>query len=92
MKKILLSLAVLFSSAVFAQQGAPGQINPEKVLNEMSTLAENISVSPINLLPVQQNGRIKPLVDKVFPLQDLPKAREFMESNSQVGKIVLKVQ
>jgi NADPH:quinone reductase-like Zn-dependent oxidoreductase len=37
------------------------------------------------------DGRIKPLVDKVFPLDDLRNAREFMESNSQVGKIVLKI-
>ncbi|MEQ1723120.1 MAG: cytochrome c biogenesis protein CcsA [Pseudobdellovibrio sp.] len=36
------------------------QINPEKVLTELTTIAENIEVSPLNLLPVQQNGRIKP--------------------------------
>lgn len=44
-----------------------------------------------DLLPLLADGRIKPLVDKVFALEDLPKAREFMESNSQVGKIVLKI-
>ncbi len=44
-----------------------------------------------DLLPLLAEGRIVPLVDKVFALADLPKAREFMESNSQVGKIVLKI-
>lgn len=43
------------------------------------------------LLPLLADGRIKPLVDKVFSLDDLQKAREFMESNSQVGKIVIRV-
>jgi len=43
------------------------------------------------MLPMLADGRIKPLVDKVFSLEDLPKAREFMESNSQVGKIVIRV-
>ncbi len=44
-----------------------------------------------DLLPMLADGRIKPLVDKVFSLDDLQKAREFMESNSQVGKIVIKI-
>ena len=43
------------------------------------------------MLPFLADGRIKPLVDKVFSLDELPRAREFMESNSQVGKIVIKV-
>lgn len=44
-----------------------------------------------DMLPLFADGRIKPLVDKVFPLAELPKARAFMESDAQVGKIVLKV-
>jgi NADPH:quinone reductase-like Zn-dependent oxidoreductase len=44
-----------------------------------------------DLLPLLNEGRIKPLVDKIFTLEDLPKARAYMESDAQVGKIVLKV-
>ena len=34
---------------------------------------------------------MKPLIDRVFPFEQLPEARDCMESNAQVGKIVLKV-
>ncbi len=43
------------------------------------------------MLPLLADGRIRPLVDKVFSLDELPAARAFMEADSQVGKIVLKV-
>ena len=35
------------------------------------------------------DGRIRPVVDKVFPLSDLPAAKAYMESDAQVGKIVV---
>ncbi|MGZ3690188.1 MAG: cytochrome c biogenesis protein [Pseudobdellovibrio sp.] len=64
MKKIILvGLVFAFGAVASAQMpGAqPNQINPDKVLNEFKSIAENVEVSPINELPVQQNGRIKPL-------------------------------
>jgi len=36
-------------------------------------------------------GRIRPLVDRVFGLDDMPKAQAYMASNAQVGKIVLRI-
>jgi NADPH:quinone reductase-like Zn-dependent oxidoreductase len=44
-----------------------------------------------DLLPAIADGRIRPLVDRVFPFGELPAAKAFMESNRQVGKIVLSV-
>jgi NADPH2:quinone reductase len=35
-------------------------------------------------------GRIKPLVDHVYPFDQLPAAREAMESNRHTGKVVIK--
>ena len=42
-----------------------------------------------DLLPALADGRIRPLVDRVFPFDQLPRAKAFMEANAQVGKIVL---
>jgi len=44
-----------------------------------------------NFLPLIADGRISPLVDRVFPFAELPKAKSYMESDAHVGKIVLNV-
>jgi NADPH:quinone reductase-like Zn-dependent oxidoreductase len=43
-------------------------------------------------LPLLADSRLKPLVDSVFPLSDVARAHERMESNANLGKIVLKVR
>jgi len=43
-------------------------------------------------LPLLADGRVKPLVDSVFPLSEVARAHERMESNANLGKIVLKVR
>jgi putative PIG3 family NAD(P)H quinone oxidoreductase len=43
-------------------------------------------------LPLLANGRLKPLVDRVYPLADVAEAHRRMESNQNLGKIVLKVR
>ena len=43
-----------------------------------------------NFLPLFATGKIKPLVDKVFPLEELEAAKAYMESDRQTGKIVVK--
>jgi NADPH:quinone reductase-like Zn-dependent oxidoreductase len=35
------------------------------------------------------NGKLKPVVDKVFPLQDARAAHEYMNSSQMFGKVVL---
>jgi NADPH:quinone reductase-like Zn-dependent oxidoreductase len=44
-----------------------------------------------DFLPLFASGKIKPLVDRVYPFDQLPEAKSFMESNAQVGKIVVKL-
>jgi NADPH:quinone reductase-like Zn-dependent oxidoreductase len=44
-----------------------------------------------DFLPFFADGRIKPLVDKVFAFDELPAAKAYMEADKHVGKIVLKV-
>ncbi len=43
-------------------------------------------------LPLLADGRLRPLVDSVFPLSDVARAHQRMESNENLGKIVLKVR
>ena len=44
-----------------------------------------------DLLPAFADGRITPVIDKVFSFHELPAAKDYMESNAQVGKIVIRV-
>jgi NADPH:quinone reductase-like Zn-dependent oxidoreductase len=36
-------------------------------------------------------GDFKPLIDRVFPFDQIVEAHRYMESNQQIGKIVVKV-
>ncbi len=42
-------------------------------------------------LPAFADGRIKPLVDRVFDFGDLPAAQAHMQANQHLGKIVLRI-
>lgn len=44
-----------------------------------------------DVLPGIAEGRIVPLIDRVFPLDQVAAAKAYMESNAQVGKIVVRV-
>ena len=44
-----------------------------------------------DVLPALADGRIKPLIDRVYAFDQLPQAKARMESNAQVGKIVVRV-
>ena len=41
------------------------------------------------LLPGFAEGKITPVVDKVFPFDQLPAAKAYVESNAQLGKVVV---
>ena len=53
--------------------------------------AETVRGFVKDVLPFLEDGRLRPLVDRVFEFADLPAAVAFMESDAQVGKIVVKV-
>ena len=44
-----------------------------------------------DFLPLIAAGRIAPLVDRVFPFEELPAAKAYMESDAHVGKIVVRI-
>lgn len=41
------------------------------------------------VLPLLEKGKIKPNIDKIFPLEEIGKAHEYVESNESFGKVVL---
>jgi NADPH:quinone reductase len=45
-----------------------------------------------DILPAIADGRIKPLVDRVYPFDELPAAKTYMESNAHLGKIVVRMR
>ena len=42
-----------------------------------------------DVLPLVAEGKIKPNLDKVFQVEDIRKAHEYLESNTSFGKVVL---
>ncbi len=44
-----------------------------------------------DILPALVEGRITPLVDRVFGFDELPAAKAYMESNAMVGKIIVRI-
>ncbi len=44
-----------------------------------------------DLLPGFAQGRITPIVDRVFPFHELPAAKAYVESNAQLGKVVVTI-
>lgn len=44
-----------------------------------------------NIWPSLESGDIKPIIDTVFPIEEVDKAHKLMESNQTFGKVILKV-
>jgi NADPH2:quinone reductase len=44
-----------------------------------------------HLWPLLQSGKIGPILDSVFPMEDVAKAHERMQSSTHIGKIVLRM-
>jgi NADPH2:quinone reductase len=44
-----------------------------------------------DVLPAIADGRIRPVIDKVFAFDELPAAKAYMESNAHLGKIVVRM-
>jgi len=59
-------------------------------LRNAAQRAETVRGFAKDVLPFFQDGRVRPLVDKVFAFAELPAAITFMESDGQVGKIVVR--
>jgi NADPH2:quinone reductase len=59
-------------------------------LRNAAQRAETVRGFVRDVLPFLEDGRLRPAVDKALPFEDLPAAIAFMESDAQVGKIVVR--
>ncbi|HEX7719553.1 MAG TPA: zinc-binding dehydrogenase, partial [Woeseiaceae bacterium] len=62
-------------------------LRPQSV-DEKATIATSLEAT---VLPLLNDGSVKPVIDSVFPLESASKAHELMESSQHMGKIVLSV-
>jgi len=53
--------------------------------------AEGTRLFAEQMLPLVASGKLRPLVDRVFPFEQMPAARAHMEANAHLGKIVIAV-
>jgi len=53
--------------------------------------AETVRGFVKDVMPYFADGRLRPLIDKAFAFDDLPAAVKYMESDAQVGKVVVRV-
>ena len=59
-------------------------------LRNAAQRAETVRGFVRDVMPFLEDGRLKPAVDKALAFEDLPAAIAFMESDAQVGKIVVR--
>lgn len=63
------------------------------VSNKLRTKAQRAAAVPAfveQVVPLFASGRIRPLIDRVYPFEELPQAKARMEAGEHVGKIVLR--
>lgn len=61
------------------------------VILDIITKLERFQKALDHLLPCFEDGTYKPVIDKIFSLEETDKAYAYMESNTQFGKIVVEV-
>lgn len=59
-----------------------------RTIEQKMTLTQKFAKA---ILPLFTDGRLKPLIDRRFELQEIVEAHCYMENNSNIGKIVLTV-
>ena len=59
-------------------------------MRSASEVAEGVRGFVRDVLPALASGHLRPVIDKVFAFAELPQAKAYMESNAQLGKIILR--
>lgn len=61
-------------------------------LFEITTDSEKMARAKPFIIEGLRAGKLKPVIDKTFPFQEIADAHRYMEANGQVGKIVVTVE
>jgi NADPH:quinone reductase-like Zn-dependent oxidoreductase len=64
-----------------------GTVLRARLIEEKIALAREFSE---RVVPMFDSGRLRPVVDRVFPFEEIGAAHELMQSNQTFGKIVLR--
>ena len=65
-----------------------GTLLRARPLEEKATLVQAFVQ---RIVPLLANGTVKPIVDRVFPIEEIGEAHAYMETNANFGKIVLNI-
>lgn len=60
-------------------------------LFEITTVPEKLAMAKQFVYDGLASGQLRPEIDKIFAFDEMVKAHEYMASNQQIGKIVVKV-
>lgn len=60
-------------------------------LRNAAQRAESMRRFLADLMPALREGKIRPIIDRTFPLAELPAAQEHVEANRHVGKVVIQI-
>jgi putative PIG3 family NAD(P)H quinone oxidoreductase len=90
---------------IAAQQGAEATVNLAKIMQKRLTITgSTMRPRPVaekggiadelraRVWPLLESGRVKVLVDRVFPLAEAADAHRYLESGEHIGKVILKVE
>ncbi|WP_187264327.1 zinc-binding dehydrogenase [Pontibacter beigongshangensis] len=75
--------------------GLIGQLNPAEIFwKQLSIFGSTMGTNQdfANMLAFVQEKQLRPVIDRVFPLQEAEQAMRYMESNQHFGKILLQVK
>lgn len=70
------------------QATVTGSLLRPRSLEEKSRLVNSVVE---HVWPLVQNGKVRPILDSVFPLQDAAEAHRRLESGEHAGKVILQV-
>lgn len=66
-----------------------GSVLRSRSLAEKATLCQAFSQ---RMLPLFESGKLRPVIDRVMPVQDIREAHSYMASNQNFGKIIIDFQ
>ena len=66
-----------------------GTVLRARPIEEKIALTQQIAK---RVVPLFESGALKPIVDRVFPLEETGEAHAYMETNANFGKIILSME
>ena len=59
-------------------------------MRSAAEIAEGVRNYSRDVLPALAGGHLRPVIDRVFPFDELPQAKAHMEASAHLGKIILR--